>query len=258
MTWIFQGHEYTVFNRNPLRETNIEIRFHPILSITDNREKLSKFQDLMREDFPVFEEGSVRTVSVDEIQNGTVQVDDKKVFSFSKKDKSQKVSLTDRSILISTKDHLDRNQVTIALTQAQIFFEGVYGNFDLQRIGVRYINVINLSEISEFLGEKVHWKDLVDESYVSQPRQLEDICNTATRTEVRSDVKDGIGQLYLQYGLNLSQHSEHSDEFIIDLDRYTENVDGADIYATSMEFIQDIYCLFVDMAGPKLVEWMKR
>ena len=257
MTWEFSAHEYEVFNRNPLRETNVEVKFHPILSITDNREKLSTFQDLVRGQFPIFEESNVKNVGIDASIGGGVHVYDQKVYSFTKSDQSQKITLSNSSILINTRQHLDRDQITASLKYLIEHFNNVFGMFSPLRLGVRYINVINLRLIADNLSEGVAWEDLINSGFLNYPQQLVNRKSLLSKTDLRTDIAGGIGELNLQYGMNSVNPASEPNEYIFDVDRYVNNPEVTDIVSLTHCFTEDIYSLFLDMAGEKLISWMK-
>ncbi len=257
MTWEFSTHEYEVFNRNPLRETNVEVRFHPILSITENREKLSAFQDHVREFFPIFEESNVKNVGIDASVGGGIHVTDQRVFSFSKRDHSQKMTLSNSSFLLNTQKHIDRDQITEALQYLIEQFNNVFGAFEPLRLGVRYINVINLQNIVDKLSDDVSWEELIQQSYLNYPEQLTDRKNLISKTDLRTDIAGGLGELNLQYGMNSVNPASEPGEYIFDVDRYVSNPEIAEIVSLTQSFTLDIYSLFLDMAGEKLISWMK-
>lgn len=255
MSWDIQRKDYTVFRRNPILNSVIELRFHPVLEVTQDKGKLSRFQDAVRAQFPVFVEQKSQNVAI-EIPNN-VQITDEMRYSFSTVDGSQSISITQTNLALTTVKHVDKEQIKNAFDLALSNLQSEYGAYLPTRLGVRYTNLINKAEIEADLNRALSWDELVTNYFFRLPDNL-DAIGTVVRSQIQSSMAgQGSGNLSLQYGVNsLNQDTGEIDAFVVDIDRYIENpaIDG--IVDLIDGFALDIFSIFEDVAGDALKEWM--
>lgn len=134
-----QRKERVVFQENPLVEVIAQVRFPKILNLND--ERLTKFQDKMKESYPKVEES-----------------DSKEAYIFKSLDENTYVYLSSESLTLTTSDY----------SQWSVFFEKIKAVFSIgkdiydftnsSRIGLCYRDFISRNSLGL---EDVSWRELI-------------------------------------------------------------------------------------------------
>lgn len=253
MTWSFNSVDHKTYNRNPIVSTDVEVRFHPIVKIGKISE-IATFQDKVRQVFPTYKENKVRGVTVGSA--GDFSINDETEYVFSDPKRSESIFLSPHSIRINSLNHQNRKELIKNFDLGYKSLLATFGTISPLRLGVRYVNIIDIKKIGNDMGQELNWKDLIVEEFLKLPGEIADISNTSYKTEVQSNVKGGEGGLSLRYGLTQNQ-GEAPDHFRFDIDRFVELSDGVEDVSNLIKlFTQDIFSLFHTVAGKKLKEWM--
>jgi uncharacterized protein (TIGR04255 family) len=251
MIWQIDKKKRQVFDRNPLSNVVVQLRFRPILRIGEGK-GVADFQELVRQSFPGYVENEIRNFTIDiETQVSTKR---EKAFQFIRPEDECKVQLSSDNVLIETTNHRNRDNlirdmeiVTNALTE-------VFSPINTQRLGVRYINVIRKDVISQDLGRPTTWANLVSDEYLRMPAEIADLDKTIFANQVSSPMP--FGAMTLRYGLVRPNFAEPA-TFNFDLDRYVdEGIEIDKIPSIMTQFTDDIFSLFNTLPGIDLIEWM--
>lgn len=252
MSWVINQVPHEVFKRNPINNSSVELRFHPILKVDDN-ELLTSFQDNIRGQFPEYRKENATSIFVDSREQNKLQVRGQVKHIFSDL-KGKSFVISQDSLSISSSEHTARADLLSAFLSGYHIFNEVYGELTPQRLGVRYVNLVDKELISSELQEDVSWDMLIKDSYFHDPLGISQNTGVNIKSQIITPVSTG-GFLGLQYGL--SQTSSVPDCFVIDLDRFIDgDVDLNTLEKQLYDFAADIYSVFSSMAESKLIEWM--
>lgn len=249
VTWTLPTTEHQTFDRNPLVAVICQLRFDPILKV---HEGVPDLQDKIRARFPGYQEAEGVFI---ELTDGLPRQRAVRQHRFTTKGERTVALLADQAIALEYRDHLDRE---VLLNDAQLVFgalEQVYRSVSPQRLGLRYVNAIDLEAIRRDLGKEVTWRDVVTEGFIGIPTGLADHADTRFASETTSRLDPG--QMTVRMGL-LPQPDTSQLHFRLDVDRYTEEDLGVgDVEQLLRGFVDDIYNLFRAAAGTALIEWME-
>jgi uncharacterized protein (TIGR04255 family) len=144
-----------IYSQNPLEEVICQLRFPPILRI--DTELPAKFQELIREDYPLFEE---KRESVSEIPGEILRklppelfrmmdagVDGKRAYNFTSLDEEWIVSLTREFFALTTTDYSRWETFVAHLYPSLNKFASEYKPALFTRVGLRYRNIIRRSKL---------------------------------------------------------------------------------------------------------------
>jgi uncharacterized protein (TIGR04255 family) len=251
MAWRIERTEHRVFRRNPLLATVVDLRFHPVLKLAD---QVADFQDRVRSTFPVFQEATNQVVSLQPF--GPVAVKQEKLFQFWKVDGSATLTLTTSSLTLESRRHADRGALFAEADTGFGALLGLHSSFTTTRLGLRYVNQIDQTQIQSELGRSTTWQQLVSDRFLSVPTGLAELDDaTLFACEVASPLDRGA--LVARYGL-LRDSSDGRTKFRLDLDRYLDVPFAAsEVSGLLATFSDDIFSLFVTAMGPDLRIWME-
>ena len=195
MAWQIEPQEYRVFQRNPLVAVIVDLRFHPILKVAD---RVADFQDSVRAAFPVFQEATNQVVSLQPF--GPVAVKQEKLFQFWKVDGTATLTLTTSSLTLESRRHADRGTLFKEADAGIAALLGLYSSLTTTRLGLRYVNQIDQTQVQTDLGRPTTWQRLVSERFLAVPTGLADLDDpTLFACEVSSSLDRGA--LVARYGL---------------------------------------------------------
>lgn len=257
MTWTFSNVGYQIYERNPLVSTTIELRFFPIFRIVKNEQDWANFQDKVRELFPLYEQNNVRGVEFN--PNGDFKIQDEVEHHFSDEAEKNTLVLGQSVLRITCKAHHSREQLIARFRAALEALRSVFGHVEAQRLGIRYVNIIDKARISQDLNESLAWEDLISQEFLQRPHEIADLSSTNFMMELRSNLHGKPGSLGLRYGLVQNQ-TEVPDHFRFDIDRYIERREGQPLDIDRINFdelVQDIFSLFHTVVVGKLSTWMR-
>lgn len=248
MAWQIGPKEHRSFPRNPLTTVVAELKFYPVLKIPS---RVEDFQDLIRDDFPVYEESEVKNLS---FNPQTEQVLSKADRTFLFKDTASTwVTLATESLAIETTAYTDHKRFLGAFGQALESLLTVFPKIRTKRLGLRYINLLDRAQISGELGTDVDWDSLVGEVLLKAVGPA-DLAGATYNAQVSSPIHPGT--MTLRHGL-FGPQSERP-KYRIDIDRYLEREFEVEETADLLNrFSDDCFALFSECAGKLLVQWME-
>ena len=147
------------YKKSPLVEVIFQLRFPTILTI--NSKQPDAFQELVREQYPYYQEVIEQNNEILFAQDGSpaqVKKSQNKNYSFISADHKYKINLTSSFIAISTKEYTQWEEFLDRIRSIIPIFEEVYKPSFYVRVGLRYIDVITRSSLG--LREK-KWNELI-------------------------------------------------------------------------------------------------
>jgi len=251
MGWTLPQTEHETFRRNPLVAVIAQLRFHPILKVPD---RISDFQEAVRQRFPGFTEATTRDFNFQPPFG--IELREGKEFQFRSTSGLSSLTLGTGALALEARRHTSRADFFAGFEVAVAALEAVYSPINPIRLGLRYVNSIDLESIGRDLDAKLAWNDLVDGKFLKLPGDLANLDGTLFAVEVNSTIADG--KLTLRSGL-LQSPPDGQVTFRLDFDRYLEgDLAAGEAMPRLRRFSDDIYALFRCAAGPRLLEWMQR
>lgn len=253
MSWKIPKEEHGRFERNTLTSVVAQLRFHPIVKISE-RVGVPEFQDRIRSVFPQFKEMQNKSVTVD--NNGVVEYSSRPVFAFISPDSATTLGLGEQDLTLKCTRHLGHKEFLEGWKAACESLVDVYGSVATWRLGLRYVNTIDVLAIGSDLGQpNIEYGELIDQRYLNLPPNLEDSNKNRFVCEFRSDVNEG--SMVLRYGIVNKTPTSEDSVFRFDVDRFHEgSVPTRGSSERLKVFSDDIYSMFSSAIGPKLREWM--
>lgn len=147
------------YNKSPLVEVIFQLRFPTILSI--NSIQPYQFQELIREEYPYYDENIEQenelTVAPD-LRQAQLKSSQNKNYSFVSVNHEYKVNLTSTFIAVSTLQYSKWEDFKKRIEFVIGCFEKVYKPLFYTRVGLRYTNVIQRSELNL---DNTDWSELI-------------------------------------------------------------------------------------------------
>lgn len=249
MTWTLPDAAHKVFERNPLDAVICQLRFDPILKVHDH---VPDFQDAIRSRFPGYQESEGILL---ELTEGPPRQRTVRQHRFRAKREPTIALLGDAAVSLEYRDHRDRDTLQSDAHLVSSALESVFRNVSPQRLGLRYVNRIDLTRIIKDLGRAVDWADVIRKDFIALPTGLANLTDSRFASELTSPL--GPGEMTVRMGL-LPLPGGSPIGFRLDVDRFTEeDLAIADVDGLLSCFVDDIYNLFRAAAGPALIDWME-
>ncbi len=138
----------------PLVSVLAQIMFGSLLSIK-NEEGVSRFQETIREKYPVLKAEKNKTSTIDVVANSVVSTSEQTIWRFSDKDDVWRVSLSPEFVALETKKYSSRKEFTKRLIEVLDAVTKQFNPGITTRIGVRYVDRLEgdaLSKISSLVN----------------------------------------------------------------------------------------------------------
>jgi len=213
--------ERVIYKRNPLVEVVCQLRFPPILKISQ-REPV-EFQDEIRFQYPLFETNKAQVPSefLNIVEQFSLPLQSDTTYSFRSEDKRWNLSITKDFIALTTSSYERYEQFKQRLEEALEIFERIYKPSFYTRVGLRYQNLIIRSKLGI---EDKDWSELIAKHIASELYDPE--LSSSIQAIVKNLVlKTENGQINLNHGLfTVKEAQKNSDEiaYLFDADFYTE------------------------------------
>lgn len=248
MTWALPSQPHRVFERNPLVAVVVELRFFTILKVPD---RIADYQDRLRGTFPIFREVTQQLVK---LGPAPVEVKAEKLFNFAKPDEAAVLTLSTASLSLEARRHERREHFISDAKLGLDSLAAVYGSIVINRLGLRYVNVVDRQRVEQDLQRPTSWDALLTNRFTSVPTGLADSKDTLFACEVASPMLSGGAQT-VRYGLMRDVDTQV--KFRLDVDRYVEGViDPGKVVEHLHHFTDDIFAVFMSAMGPDLKAWM--
>lgn len=192
-----------IFPNPPLKEATFEVRFNPLLKIERD---LARFQESITAQYPLLGKEPVMT------DGGP-----RDTFLFNTEDKKKTMRVSVGSFALSVVDYKGFEPFRNEITEKAELFCRCYEIQDFKRVGLRYINNIEVEAFGEVFNFSEFVHPLIDVNRVS-PREIR-------RLAMEITVQKDIGFLTIRTGLMpLPLPLAHTKKavYVLDFDFYTE------------------------------------
>lgn len=207
------------YQKSPLLEVIFQLRFPTILAIGAHAP--ADFQDLIRERFPEYNEGTEQQnelTIIPELSNAQLKRTETNRYEFITQSGLDKVSLSTSYIAISTLHYSQWENFLELINYVVPKFEQIYKPSFYSRVGLRYVDAITRSEYG-LSDEK--WNDLIKPNITGvMTRELEEGTNAYTT----------VGEFQNDDGTFIREHFEigHINDsvetsFLLDCDYYYQS-----------------------------------
>lgn len=247
---LFPDAKRVIFHKNPLDEAICQFRFPQNLSI--ETEVPSKFQDLIKDDYPLFNEKVEIQVKFSESPDTKISemVDfqpssiKNKNYEFISADEKWKINLTSGFLSLSTIDYSRWEYFSEHLKKPFTALLSIYNPQFFTRIGLRYRDIIRRSKLGL---EANPWDELL-QPYILGLLMAPNIKDAARNINHISEINlDQESIVRIASGL-LHDLETKEEDFIIDSDFFTTN--------RNIETGKALDILnFFNSQGTRLVQW---
>jgi uncharacterized protein (TIGR04255 family) len=232
----FPQSERVVFDQNPISEVICQLRFPPILQISAGPP--AEFQERLRATYPLFETeaapGLPREMSALLARMAPVVPERALVNRFLPESRDRYVALTQEYVAYSETKYREWTDFRKHMIEAQRALEDTYKPSFYSRVGLRYLNTINLDRLGL---QGVRWGDLLNPSFLSVMNSTEVASQVlGLFTQALVDLSQAIpgAKVTIRFGLH---PVEGRSTFVMDNDFYLEgHTEGRDVIQTLNEF----------------------
>jgi uncharacterized protein (TIGR04255 family) len=239
------------FEKNFLKKVIFRLDYSGFESISEK--DAQAFYNEIKDDYPIFEKRQLVEFYTT-IKTGQ-RIDEQKrkdIYDIFDADKAIKCTLANDHLLLEINTYLDFSWFKKIVETFYNCLSNRFGVLNTQRIGLRYINQIEIKN-----GDPLSWRGYINNSLLSVidsffKSMKEDVARSMGQTTLNRD--DYI--LIFHYGVNNSEYPSRvvRKEFILDYDCYTRDVQGSDIINDYLvPFHYEILRLFKMSIGSKLV-----
>ncbi|MEN6439674.1 MAG: TIGR04255 family protein [Syntrophobacter sp.] len=202
--------------RNFLTNVIARVDYQPILVLT--REMPIDFQERIRQEFPRFQRSFPFKLTIP--PEGEAQSVQKPVFwQFKDKMESNTVTVSADFISCETKNYTKFNEFVQKLSSTYNTFCELYKPALIKRIGLRYVNQIEIKD-----GNPFDWDGFISSALTSQVRAFPTMQQDITRQMSQMQFSIDDMNLLFQFGFYNSEHPNRitKKEFILDYDCFTD------------------------------------
>jgi uncharacterized protein (TIGR04255 family) len=218
----FPKQERVKYKNNPLIEVVCQLRFPRILTISEKSP--ADFQELIRDEFPRFEERTEYAYNVfgNSVQSPQiVSSDSVKNYFFESADREWRINLTNSFIALTCNKYDSHEQFFSKFEKPLIALEKIYKPAFYERVGLRYVNAIHRSMIGM---EGVPWCDLIEApatAFLSQEHLMNEVTAYEGATEFL--FKDNIKVRLITKLVELTNDNQVTELcFVVDNDLFYE------------------------------------
>ena len=224
----FPQSDREVYKLNPLAQVICQLRYPAILRIT--AESPFEYQDAVRGEYPLYEEKTSFPGNLpQDLPEGISAMMSalplpgkagSREHHFSTEDRARSISLTQEFIAVTENLYVDWKHFRSKIKSAQDLLQQIYNPAFYERVGLRYVDVLNRKAIGV---PDMPWSELLDPSFIGMlsTSGLEGDVR-AIKTEAVLTVPDVQGGLVrVTHGLAATQADEEEEVYVIDADFYT-------------------------------------
>ncbi len=140
MTLSFEPREEVRLARSPLREVIFQVRFLPILKI--GSDEPVAFQEAVRANFPLYSKERAISINIPELSGEEQAGLGPQVHRFISRERTSLISLSSDFLAVSTLAYGTWDEFKKLVDVGLNALLSVYGDIDVSRIGLRYVNAI--------------------------------------------------------------------------------------------------------------------
>lgn len=218
-----------IFQKNPLVEVICQLRFPPILEI--GTRDPADFQNAIRSEYPLYAKEEDAPSFPKEIAALIAKLGSPNgvTHRFRTEDEKRTVSLTPNFVAVSETEYERWENFRETVKRAKAALEDTYHPAFYSRIGLRYRDVIDRSDLG--LRDQP-WHELVNKQLLGAlgaPEVQNQVQQIRTHAVLKIDeVTEGF--VRLQHGLGPTDEERHGDVYTIDADFYSAGkIGGGDI-----------------------------
>lgn len=207
-----------IYKRNFLKKVILRLDFDKL-----DLDFLSKFSEEIKAEMP-FQEQKETTVGsiLIELKSGQVEQSKQKdfIWNFSDIKKIKKLSITKDSLVLEYNSYADKNELLADITNLVLKFVSLSKLQAIKRLGLRYINEIDLHKEKE----KKSWDTYITKELVGSMLYVEKIKLTASRAMGQLALKFPDADILFNYGIWNSDFPNEitQNEFLLDYDCFTK------------------------------------
>jgi len=205
-----------IYEKNPLLEVIIQVRFPKILSI--NVKEPVDFQDAIRDKFPIYdvslENEHEFTIGEGMPFPSIIQQQQHKNHNFITEDRTYKVNLTDGFIAFSTVNYTRWEEMLSCFENPMQQLISIYRPAFFERVGLRYVDCFSRSKLGV---QNRSWKELIEPAYLGAMCSLDEEKVVANTIDVSYMLDNGVSQAKIHAGLG-NVNDDPETVFIIDSD----------------------------------------
>lgn len=243
-----------LYAKNFLTQVIARVDYQPILSL--DTDKPSKFQDLVRDEYPRLAE--LQGVGIEIPKSGGRPVSVEKlpvVWKLEDKERINKVDLSSKYFSLVTTKYVRFSEFYERLTSVWKSFVESYKPSIITRIGLRYINEIKLE------GNPFEWKHLLNENLHSSLNIFPDSQGSIARSMHQLHLTEDDYKVIFQFGIFNSgfPNTIAQKEFILDYDCISEDEhEPQDVLGKFSGFNEIVGKLFEQSISDGLREILKK
>lgn len=254
--WKIPQAERRVYKRNPLDSVVAQLKFRPILKVNE----VAPFQEQVRVKTGFVGYQSRASVDVQIVPGqsvaNVVPSPHPIEHCFLTVDGSATLTLTPEEMTLRYTRYESLARVLSDMKASVGALGAVYGPVSPTRLGLRYVNTVDLAKVSRSTDPKA-WVDVITTEFFRPPLKYVDAVGTSFYTQVSSPVETGT--LTLGFGLIPDSTGSPPSKFRMDLDRSLQfQFQLKDVETLVTSFARDIFSLFDKACGPKLRDWMEK
>ncbi len=235
----FPDSSRVIYGKNPLVSVICQLRFAPILKI--DASPPAEFQEHIRETFPLLKEKAVETdVPADlpeplrNLLRDSLQKTNRRAYDFISEDETWTVSLTREFLALSTSQYARWEDFRSKLDQPFAALLAVYRPAFFTRIGLRYQNLIQRSNVDL---EGVAWSELL-KPQISGILSANNMGGTVAEShaQILIQLADDSGSVRIRHGIGQNSDNETDEEcYVIDSDFFTDEKTRTDDAANILD-----------------------
>jgi uncharacterized protein (TIGR04255 family) len=236
----FERRERVIYGKNPLFQVICQIRFSPLLVLA--AQLPVDLQKALRGDYPKLSIAQGVVFQIGNPPSSPAPADN--TYNFSSEDDVWTIALTKDSLSLTASRYSRWEEFSHRWSVLLKSFWDVYGPISPQRVGLRYVDIIDPEKLSL---ARVNWGDWIRPGLlgVLSDLQTADVEQYQSFSQIRLD--EGEGWALLRTGLSLNIESKQP-VFMIDADFYADSTCANPVTA-SVESILDRLGRFNSQAG---------
>lgn len=232
----FPAVERVIYKKNPLEKVICQLRFPPILII--DSELPAKFQDLIREEYPHYEENiEVQQEISTDLNSGSLNpmsnITRNKNHVFVSEDGQWQINLTRTFISLSTTNYVRWEDFKAKFEKPLNALIKVYRPPYFTRIGLRYVDVFCRSVLGL---NGCEWRELIKPQFLGllDSEVRESVDAFTSQCEVVFD--DKVSRVRIVTDI-VKKAENNEDCFMLDSDSYTPSIVNTDDAISQMDYI---------------------
>jgi len=241
------------YAKNFLTKVIARVDYQPILML--DTEKPSKFQDLVRDEYPRLKE--LQGVGIELPKSGGPPVSVEKlpiIWKLQDKSRENHLDISSKYFALITSKYVRFSEFYERLTRVWNGFVEIYKPSIITRIGLRYINEIKLE------GNPFEWQNLLNENLYSSLNVFPDMQGSIARSMHQLHLKDDDYKVTFQFGVFNSEYPNTiaQKEFILDYDCVSDDEhEPQDVLGKFSGFNEKIWSLFEKSIGDGIREILR-